>query len=203
MGERKGILGGDSRALRAQMSRGFGVTLLLLGALGAAHARRPDARDELRPGLIGEYYKLDSAMEDFPQVPADQKPNPRRIDKQINWDSVSEPFAGTGLDVHFYARWTGILRVAKAGKYTFYTESDDGSRLWVDGKQVVENGGLHSMEEKSGEVQLAEGDHEFKVDLFQNEGEVGLKVSWEGAGLAKEIIPDKALFHRKDAQLDK
>jgi len=177
--------------------------LLTLGALGVAHAAKLKIEDELKPGLIGEYYKLESAMEDFPQIPPDQKPNPRRIDKQINWDSVTETFAGTSFDVHFYARWTGLLRISKPGKYTFYTESDDGSRLWVDGKQIVENGGLHSREEKSGEVQLAEGDHEFKVDLFQNEGEVGLKVSWEGAGLAKEIIPEKALFHRKDAQLDK
>lgn len=160
------------------------------------------AADDLKPGLIGEYFDIGVALDDFPKVD-DKKPVVRRIDKELNWNATAEKFAGTELEDHFYVRWTGVLRIPKDGTYTFFSESDDGSRLWVDGKQIIENGGLHAMEEKSGSVDLKAGDHEFKVDLFENEGEVGLKVSWQTEGVEKQIIPATAYFHKADEKLDK
>lgn len=160
-------------------------------------------QEELRPGLLGEYFSFDSEIQDFPTVATDRKPALRRIDKQINWEATAEKFAGTELADHFYVRWTGVLHVPKDARFTFYAESDDGSRLWIDGKQVVENGGLHPMEEKSGEIELKAGDHEIKVDLFENEGDAGIKLSWEAPGMAKEIVPEKALAHPRDKNLDK
>jgi hypothetical protein len=172
-------------------------------ALLAARAPQQEAQD-VKPGLIGEYFSFDSAIQDFPNVAADQKPVLRRIDKQINWEATPDKFAGTELSDHFYVRWTGILRLSKSMRITFYTESDDGSRLYIDGKQIIDNGGLHSMEEKSGDpLDLAAGDHEIRVDLFENEGDVGIKLSWEPAGQAKEIMPETLFYHRKDKDLDR
>lgn len=159
-------------------------------------------QDGLKPGLVGEWFQLDDAIEDFPNVEG-KKPKLRRIDKVIDWDATGDEFAGSGMSEHFYVRWTGVLRVPKSGKYIFYTESDDGSRLWVKGKKVVDNGGLHAMEEKSGEIELEEGDVEIKLDLFENEGDVGLKLFWEGPGISKQIVPAGSLFHKKDKDLDK
>ena len=174
--------------------------LVLLSVAGAdLGAERPD---DPKPGLIGEYFDVGSAIEDFPSVDGKQ-PAVRRLDKELNWDATGEKFAGTELEDHFYVRWTGLLRVPKDGTYTLFTESDDGSRLWIDGKKVVENGGLHGMEEKSGTVELKAGDHDLKVELFENEGEVGLKVSWQADGLAKQIIPASAYLHKHDEKLDK
>ena len=160
-------------------------------------------KEELKPGLVGEYFTLEGDVQDFHAIAADRKPAVRRLDKQINWDSTAEKFAGTELDERFYVRWTGLLRVPKDAAYTFYLESDDGSRLAVAGKQIVENGGLHAMEEKSGEIELKAGDHEIKVELFENEGDVGIRLSWEAPGLAKEVVPDSAFLHRKEKDLDK
>ncbi|HXX93650.1 MAG TPA: PA14 domain-containing protein [Planctomycetota bacterium] len=161
------------------------------------------AQDELKPGLIGEYYTLEGDVEDFPALPANKKPVLRRVDAQLNWEATAEKFAGTDLSTHFYVRWTGLLRVPKDAKYTFFTESDDGSRLFVGGRLVVNNGGLHAMEEKSGEVELKAGEYEIRIDLFQNEGEAGIKVSWEAPEVTREMLPGSALFHRKDKDLDK
>jgi len=176
--------------------------LLVVGAALWASDTNPPVQDDLKPGLISEWFQYDEAIEDFPN-PGTKKPNLRRIDKQINWDQTGEEFADSKMSEHFYVRWTGLLRVPKDGKYTIYTESDDGSRVWIGGKQVVDNSGLHAMEEKSGEIELKAGDVEIKVDLFENEGEVGMKLSWEGAGTSKQIIPAANLFHKKDADLDK
>jgi hypothetical protein len=173
---------------------GAAVVILLAGA---------SVQEELKPGLLAEFWHIDQEMQDFPVLDAQKKPVLRRLDKQINFEPTAEKFQGTDFQEYFYVRWTGLLRVPKAGKYVFFTESDDGSRLWIEGKLVVENGGLHAMEEKSGEVELKAGDHDFKVDLFENNGEVGCKVSWETEGKAKELIPEAAFLHRPDKELDK
>jgi hypothetical protein len=142
-------------------------------------------------------------MEEFPVIAADRKADLRRIDRKINFEHTTETFPGTQMSDHFYVRWTGKVRIPRDGKYTFFTESDDGSRLWIDGKVLVDNGGLHAMEEKSGEVDLKAGDHEIKMELFENDGEVGCKLSWESTSLSKEILPDAVLIHKMDKDLDK
>lgn len=147
------------------------------------------------PGLAAEYFDMGNALEDFPSIAADKKPAIKRVDKNIQFQSTQEEFPGTKLVDHFYVRWTGKIKVPKEGKYTFYLESDDGSRMSIDGKQVVENGGLHAMEEKSGDIQLKAGNHEIKVEFFENDVDAGCKLSWEGPNLAKEIVPAAVLFH--------
>src|SRR5687768_17787765 len=131
---------------------------------------------DLRPGLLGEFFDLQGEVEDFPSLTADKKPALRRIDSLINFDSTEAAFGGTALTDKFFVRWTGVVRVAIEGKYTFYTESDDGSRFYVGDMKVVDNGGLHAMEEKSGEIELKPGDHPIRLELFDNEGEAGCRL---------------------------
>jgi len=159
--------------------------------------------EDLRPGLVAEFYEMGAGLEDFPSLPADRKPNLRRIDPRVDYESGEGGFGGAPMADGFYVRWTGTLRVATAGKYVLFTESDDGSRLSIDGAVVVDNGGLHPMEERSGEVELKAGDHALKLEMFENGGQAGCRMSWEGPGVAKEIVPPKVLFHRKDDDLDK
>jgi hypothetical protein len=177
--------------------------LPLLVLLAAAPAAISQEHEESKPGLIAEFFNIGKAMEGFPTIPAERKPDLRRIDSQINFEVTAETFPGTDMADHFYARWTGRIKIPRDGKYTFFTESDDGSRLWIDGKVVVDNGGLHAMEEKSGEIDLKAGEHDLKVELFENDGEVGCKLSWETPNAAKEILPQGALIHKKDKDLDK
>ena len=128
--------------------------LLLLAALPSALAQEPD---DMKPGLIAEFFNIGKAMEEFPTIPTERKPDFRRVDRQINYEQTTETFPGTVMTDHFYVRWTGRIRMPRDGKITFFTESDDGSRLWIDGKIVVDNGGLHAMEEKSGDIDLKAG----------------------------------------------
>ena len=174
--------------------------LALLGAFSGATAQEAD---ELKVGLVAEFFNIGKPMEEFPVIAAERKPDYRRIDRQINFEQTAETFPGTTMTDHFYVRWTGRIKVPRDGKLTFFTESDDGSRLWIDGKVVVDNGGLHAMEEKSGEIDLKAGEHDLKVELFENDGDVGCKLSWESSSAAKEILPEGALFHKKDKDLDK
>ncbi|HLY11827.1 MAG TPA: DUF6797 domain-containing protein, partial [Planctomycetota bacterium] len=154
---------------------------------------------DLEPGLVAEYFLLSGAPNGFPTPPATQKPTLVRIDKNVDYTEVSGDFYGARMIENFYARWTGILRVEKAGKTSLWTESDDGSRLIIDGKTVVDNGGVHPMTEKSGSADLSAGDHEVKIEFFQGGGGAGVVVSWQPPGGRRQSIPAKAFFHKKGA----
>ena len=159
-------------------------------------------RDELRPGLIAEYYDIGEEFNDFPNLKG-MTPALRRIERDVNIQQTNGNFNKSGLILHFAVRWTGVVQIPKAGKYTFYTESDDGSRLFIDDKLVVDNGGLHPPDEKSGEADLSAGAHPIRIDYFQNTGGAGCKVKWASDDIKTEAIPGKAFFHKKDKDLDK
>ena len=162
---------------------------------------RFQAADELKPGLIGEYYEMGEELNDFPNL-KDMAPSLRRIDPDVNIPQTNGQFNKSGLILQFYVRWTGVLRVPKDGRYVFYTDSDDGSRLSIDGKLVVDNGGLHPPEEKSGEVELKAGTHDLRIDYFQGGGGAGCRVKWASDDFKTEVIPARVLFHKKDKELD-
>ncbi len=88
----------------------------------------------------------------------------------------------------FALRFTGAIQISKAGKYTFYTASDDGSRLYIGKRLVVNNDGLHGMVEKSNTITLQAGSHPIVVTYFDNGGGDGLRVTWKGPGLKKQKI---------------
>src|SRR5437899_6987628 len=125
------------------------LCLLLAGKLAPAA--------ELEPGLQGEYFDLGSNVEDFPKLEG-KKPALKRVDKTINFRSTGPTFPGTKLDNHFAIRWTGKIKIPKDGAYTFFMESDDGSRLVIDGKTVVDNGGLHDIQDEQVSAELKTGD---------------------------------------------
>ncbi len=89
----------------------------------------------------------------------------------------------------FALRFTGAIHLETTGKYTFFTNSDDGSRLYIGDTQVVDNDGLHGMVEKSGSIELRAGSHPITVTYFDNGGGDGLEVSYSGPGIQKQKIP--------------
>ena len=97
-------------------------------------------------------------------------------------------------DNYFAFRFTGYIKVPSNGTYTFYTYSDDGSKLYVNGSLVVDNDGLHGMLEKSGIVSLTAGKHLIVVTYFEKDGGQGLIVSYSGPGISKKQIPVNKLF---------
>jgi alpha-L-fucosidase len=95
---------------------------------------------------------------------------------------------------HFAFEYTGYVLAPVTGVYTFFTESDDGSRLFVGGELVVDNDGLHGMTRRKGVVPLSSGLHPITVQFFEKTGGDGLTVSWEGLGFARRELPDDALL---------
>ncbi|MFM7133939.1 MAG: PA14 domain-containing protein, partial [Planctomycetota bacterium] len=80
------------------------------------------------------------------------------------------------------------------GVWTFFTNSDDGSKLFIGNTEVVSNDGLHPMTERSGEIGMRAGRHALRVEFFERTGGAGLTASWSGPGVAKQTIPAANLW---------
>jgi len=78
--------------------------------------------------------------------------------------------------------WTifGTLRVGITGVYTLCIESDDGSKLYLDGNLLVDNEGLHGMVDKCKDTMLASGSHSINIEGFQAGGAVGMVGRYSG-----------------------
>ncbi len=96
--------------------------------------------------------------------------------------------------VNYGVEYTGCIKILKDDIYTFYTVSDDGSRLYIGDKLVVDNNGLHGASEKDGVVALKEGYHPIRVEFFQAGGSDSLGVYYSSPAIGKELIPDGQIF---------
>ena len=85
--------------------------------------------------------------------------------------------------------FTGKLAVPRKGSYTFYLNSDDGARLIVNGKKVVEWDGIHGVgKPHKAAMALPKGRVEIRLEYFQALGGLGLIVEWQGPGVKRRLL---------------
>nr|WKN35523.1 PA14 domain-containing protein [Tunicatimonas sp. TK19036] len=138
-------------------------------------------------GLTYEYYEGS-----WSKLPAYQSLTPKKTGTVSNF-SLSPKLRGD----KFGFRYDGFIEITKAGQYTFYTTSDDGSTLEINGSYVVKNDGLHGAQERSGKVTLSAGYHAIRVRFFEASGGETLNVQYAGPGISKQNIPDSKLYTQK------
>jgi len=118
-----------------------------------------------------------------------------RTDKTVNFDwGVGSPDAAIGKDT-FSARWTGQILAQKTEEYTFFTQSDDGVRLWINGQEIINNWTSHAPKEDSGKIKLEAGKkYDIKLEYFDNTDGAVMQLRWSSATTAKQITPQTQLF---------
>lgn len=122
-----------------------------------------------------------------------------RLDANVDntWGTGS-PFPSIGVD-SFSVRWTGYVQPQYSGTYTFYTNSDDGVRLWVNGTQLVNNWTNHAPTENSGTIALSAGQrYPITLEYYEYTSGALIQLSWSHTSQAKQIIPATAFFTRAD-----
>lgn len=108
-------------------------------------------------------------------------------------DRVGLP-ANLAMGDHFALRLNGFIHISRAGLYTFSTTSDDGSRLYIGDRLVVENDGLHAPQQSAGHVYLKAGLFPLRIEFFENSGGQFLRASWSGPDLQNQEIDSQFLF---------
>lgn len=135
-------------------------------------------------GLMAYYYEYDYTGSSWRILPDFQKlsPTTMQVADDFNLDNIAR------RDYFWGIVYKGKLTLDKQGTYTFYTSSDDGSRLYIDGQEVVDNDLTHSIREESGQIELSAGTHLFELHYFQDRAGKGLGVSYSIEGGEKQPI---------------
>lgn len=100
----------------------------------------------------------------------------------------------TPVKDHFAYDFRTLVNIPERGVYRFYTFSDDGSKLLIDGKAVVDNDGSHNARLSKGKVALEAGFHELRVLYFEDYmGEV-LEVGISSKRMKESVLSDDMLY---------
>jgi len=111
-----------------------------------------------------------------------------RVEGTINVNSAGEVVAG--LTDNLSARWTANLEAPFTETYNLITTSDDGVRLWLDGRLLVDNWTDHSATDNSASVDLVAGQVYFLVmEWYDNTSNAVAQLSWESPTLARQTVP--------------
>lgn len=136
-------------------------------------------------GLKGEYYdNIDFTNLKFTRTDA-------TID--YNW-AGGAPDPSMEADT-FSIRWTGQVQPKYSETYTFYENSDDGVRLYVNDRLIIDDWTDHAASENSGSIQLIAGEkYDIRLEYYENWGDASVSLSWSSPSQAKQIIPKTQLY---------
>jgi hypothetical protein len=139
-------------------------------------------------GVIGEY---------FNNMDVSGEPVLTRIDQNIDVDfGTGSPEPGVVNEDGFSIRWRGEVEAAFSEVYTFYTRTNDGTRLWVDDKLIVNKWAwVNTVVDTRGEpIDLVAGQrYSFRMEYFNEDGQAEAHLMWESASQPKAIVPSAAL----------
>ncbi len=146
----------------------------------------PVASEKLSPGIDYTFYLTDvySVLD--------------LGDKEIAGTSVADKITIIDQAVDeekFGLIFSGYIEIQKEGLYTFYLSSNDGSKLYINEKELIDNNGRHPSIEKTGKISLRIGHYPIKVTYFQNGGGKDLTLFWSAEWLDKQEVPEHVLYH--------
>ncbi|MFI1249935.1 ricin-type beta-trefoil lectin domain protein [Streptomyces anulatus] len=182
-----------SHRLGRRLAVSLTVPLLALGLSLPADAAALEAAPlpPQEPGVTLRVFDVQTSLKEICTLKPGQTPN---IDKKmsvINWTSDAD----FGLASNFVTQVTGNLDVAAAGSHTFRLASDDGSRLYVDDKLVIDHDGLHGSDlPKDGTVSLTAGVHSLRIEHFEAGGGQQITLAWKPPGATGfSLVPNSVL----------
>lgn len=105
-------------------------------------------------------------------------PVARRCESHVayDWASGAPGVAGVPSD-KFSVRWDGLFEF-EGGEYEFVARADDGVRVYVDGKRIIDSWHDQSATDHSGRVTLSRGQHRVQMEYYENGGLAAASLRW-------------------------
>jgi len=177
---------GDLTVKARAFKEGIGDNRLMVVEFKKLEPRKSLKAADMKSGLYYRIYHGEwSELPDFEKLTAKKS-------GVIKWIGLPP---GVPED-RFAVYYRGYIEAPRDGVYTFYTRSDDGSRLYIGNRLVVDNDGLHGVNERHGVIALKAGYHPIEVTFFEKGGGQEISAAWQGPGIEKQDIGPGALFHR-------
>ncbi|PCJ57139.1 MAG: hypothetical protein COA79_16560 [Planctomycetota bacterium] len=122
---------------------------------------------------------------------------------ELNFRNINE--IGFGHNAIFSSTIEGYLKIEKHLNINIHLISDDGSRLFINNKLIVNNAGNHGPREIISAIKLKPGVHKILIEYFNFSAVGSIQLMWSGKGLPKSIIPIKNLswLNKKDSSTPK
>ncbi|MCP4928801.1 MAG: LysM peptidoglycan-binding domain-containing protein, partial [Gammaproteobacteria bacterium] len=136
-------------------------------------------------GVAYDYYDGRPAGGTVDGIP-DLNPTLSGIAADFDVDALLLTLGESSDDLGF--RYTGYIEITTAGTYTFNTNSDDGSKLYIDGLEIVDNDGYHPARTVSGNIELIAGIHAIEVEFFEGGSAEILEVHYSGADTGDVLV---------------
>ena len=144
-------------------------------------------RTGMKPGCRYTYHAANFVL--LEQV----EPDPPEASGVMEVPSI----AGAPDADHFAYVFTGYIDIPEDGIWSFYTKSDDGSALYIDGVCVVNNDGSHSAVSVEGSLPMEKGLHPYKLLYFDDYEGQELSWGWKAPGAADfSPVPASRLFYK-------
>lgn len=156
------------------------LLLLTLGVAGVASAD-PAGSGPLSPQSQWQASYWNNKTLSGPPILIRQE---EKVDYQW-WGASPHPSVNSD---RFSARWTRRVEFA-AGAYRFFTNSDDGVRIWVNDELVVDRWYNHGTHTYTGDIFLAAGVYEVRMDYYENVGAAAARISWQPIDRALARVP--------------
>jgi hypothetical protein len=146
------------------------------------------------PGLRLSYYEIDESVVSLPDFNQLQ-PYEDDVTSSVSYVSTDGFFINSGLFDLIAIVFEGYVYADQQGDYTFWTESNDGSKLYVNDVLVVDNDGIHDMQRRSGRIALREGWHELRIEYFEYANSAGIFASFTPPGMPEQVLSGSLLVH--------
>ncbi|MEH0985288.1 ricin-type beta-trefoil lectin domain protein [Micromonospora sp. CPCC 205556] len=176
------------RRFRSPVLTAATAALLVTTGLFATPAQAAPAQE---PGVTLRVFDVQVPLNEICTLKSGQTPNVDKLMPTINWTSSTD----FGFEDYFVSQVLGNLNVTTAGSYSFRLTSDDGSRLTLDDKVVINHDGLHGpTPPKEGSVTLTAGLHPLRIDHFERTGGQQITLEWKTPGSSSFVlVPNSAL----------
>ena len=141
-------------------------------------------------GLLGHYF------DEATPPPQGTTPAFARVDPTVSFMWSGDAPTGTPIqpDDLYSARWTGHVRIATAGTWTFGTISNDGVRLWIDGELVIDEWTNHINQADFAPITFDEpGWFSVRLEHYNGGGNATMQLVYTGPGQNWTVIPSEAL----------
>jgi hypothetical protein len=153
-----------------------------IGLAAAAGAGIASLAPWRRGSFLGAYYR----RVDFKDLAY------RRRDASIDFDWGMGAPPGLPED-DFSVRWDAFLEVPDDGEYEIWMESDDGSRLYVDGSTAIDLWHDHQLLVRRTTLRLSRGPHRIRVDYFERRGPARIRLGWSSHAFSRRLIRGRDL----------
>ena len=190
-----GAGGNDSFSYSVRDPAGNTATAAVVALVyNPATYRQPENPAVFRTGVQVAWYDVTGDPAQLPNF-ATLTPYQFNLVANVNVAATGGTFSVSGRTDDFGGVYEGYVDVPTNSLYTFYLNSDDGSKMYLGDTLIINNDGLHgAIEVASARIGLRAGKHRVRIEYYDAGGTAQLSASYASLTLAKQVIPSARWF---------